>query len=164
MSCFYPQFFVRSGLFDGIVYNNPMEVIKRILVPIDLAEQGQPTVESAADLAVNCGSQVTLFHVIEMVEHVSFDELRDFYEKLQAKAESILSSLEQTLQQREIPTHRAIAYGNRLDQILDYARSEEIDLILMASHAVTEDRQQPRWGSLSHRVAILAPCSVMLVR
>ena len=118
----------------------------------------------AVDLARQCDSTVTLLHVIETVENVPFEELKDFYEQLEAKAESVLRSLEGNFQKCKIETQRAIVFGNRLEQIIKFAGTDKTDLIVLASHMPDENLEKPRWGSLSHRVAILAPCSVMLHR
>jgi len=63
-------------------------LFERILVPIDLADANEELIEAIAGLASVHKSVVTFLHVIPTVEHVPFDALEEFYDKLQAKAES----------------------------------------------------------------------------
>ena len=59
---------------------------KRILVPIDLTEKSLGAVDVAYEFAQRFGSEVILLHVIETIEHVQFDELKGFYQRLEASA------------------------------------------------------------------------------
>jgi nucleotide-binding universal stress UspA family protein len=58
----------------------------------------------------------------------------------------------------------ALLYGNRTEQVLQFARDNDIDLIVLASHPV--DRSQPYLGpgTMSYTLGILAPCAVLLIK
>jgi universal stress protein A len=57
-----------------------------------------------------------------------------------------------------------IVLGKRHDEIIKCAVEKQADLILMSSHRVDPDRPAANFGSISYRVAVLAPCAVLLVK
>src|SRR5262249_27413186 len=61
-------------------------LFKRILVPLDFTEKNLRAIEVARQLALQSRSSVALLHVIETVEHVPIEELKDFYAKLEETA------------------------------------------------------------------------------
>ena len=61
-------------------------MFKRILVPVDLTEKSMMAVDVAYDFAKQSDAEVILLHVIETIEHVEFDELKPFYERLEKSA------------------------------------------------------------------------------
>jgi nucleotide-binding universal stress UspA family protein len=48
--------------------------------------------------------------------------------------------------------------------VTEVAADEDIDLIVMRSHKVDRDDAEANVGTVSHQVAVFAPCSVYLVR
>ena len=50
----------------------------RILVPADLTGKSLTAVDLAYEFAVESGAEVILLHVIETVEHIQFEELKNF--------------------------------------------------------------------------------------
>ena len=138
-------------------------MFESILIPVSLAEDSVGAMDVAAGLAERYSSAVTLLHVIETLENVPFDELQDFYSKLQSRAEAGISRLEHSLSERNIITSRAIVYGKRVEQIVQYAKKTQIDLIVLNSHPIDPTRPQG-WTSISHFVAILSPCPVLLIK
>ena len=55
----------------------------RILVPVDLTGKSLTAVDLAYEFAVESGAEVILLHVIETVEHIQFEELKNFYQRLE---------------------------------------------------------------------------------
>ena len=58
----------------------------RILVPVDLTEKSQAAVDLAYEFAVQSRAEVILLHVVETIEHIQFEELKPFYERLEKSA------------------------------------------------------------------------------
>ena len=57
-----------------------------------------------------------------------------------------------------------IIYGHRAAEIIGYTQEHDIDLIVLRSHVLDGTNITGGFGTLSHQVALLTPCSVLLVR
>jgi nucleotide-binding universal stress UspA family protein len=139
-------------------------MFQRILVPVDLSERNRATMEVVRDLARPTGARVILIHVIETIEHISFDELRSFYNRLERSAFDGMKDLSEGLLADGIPAENVVVFGKRHDEIIKNAIDRQIDLIVMSSHRVDPDRPSSNFGSISYRIAVLSPCSVLLVK
>ena len=58
----------------------------------------------------------------------------------------------------------AIAYGKRTEEIVRCAGETGVDLIIMSSRKLDPDAPMQPWPTISHKVAVFAPCPVLLVR
>ncbi len=139
-------------------------MFKRILVPVDLTEKSLAAVDLAYEFAVQSGAEVVLLHVIETVEHVQFDELKPFYQRLETSAKKGLQEFSERFQANNMVVDQAVIYGHRTNEIVDYATDNRVDLIIMASHRIDPDRPGHDWSSISYAVAILSPVPVLLVK
>ncbi len=139
-------------------------MFQRILVPLDLSNRSQSVVDVAFGLAAQSKADVVLLHVIETVEHIQFDEMKEFYGRLEKSASVGLQELAADLEAKGINAERVVIYGKRTQEIVDFAVNNRVDLILMASHRIDPDRPGHDWSSISYAVAILAPCAVLLVK
>ncbi|MBN1657904.1 MAG: universal stress protein [Anaerolineae bacterium] len=146
---------------------HPM-VCKRILVPLDgspVAEQILPTVTV---LARAFGSSLTLFQV--PIAHVSGWMTGEWYFPVQgvldtaeADVQAYLDLVASGLQGQGFDVHTATAIGSVADCIIDYAESNQVDLIAMCTHGRTG---LARWalGSVADRVLRAGSTPILLVR
>jgi nucleotide-binding universal stress UspA family protein len=139
-------------------------MFKRILVPIDLTKKSLPAVDLAFELASKFRAQVILHHVIETIEHVAFDEMKDFYRRLETSARKGLQEFSERFEVAGLDVDHLVTYGHRTQGIVDTAVARQADLIIMASHRIDPDRPGHDWSTISYGVAILAPCNVLLVK
>jgi nucleotide-binding universal stress UspA family protein len=139
-------------------------VFRRILVPVDLSRRNERALRTAAELARRSRGRVALLHVIARVEHVPFDELRDFYRTLEQVAHRKLDAAARRLARQGIEARVAIVIGAPPEEILRYSLAQRIDLIVMASHRIDSTRGAGGWGSTSYKVGILCQCPVLLVK
>ena len=139
-------------------------MFRRILVPIDLSEKSLAAVDLAYEFASQSGAEVILMHVIQTIEHISFEELKPFYERLANSARKGLQEFSERFVSNKLQIDQALVYGHRTKQIVDYAIEKRVDLIIMASHRIDPDRPGHDWSSISYAVAILSPCPVLLVK
>jgi nucleotide-binding universal stress UspA family protein len=139
-------------------------MFQKILVPTDLTEKSMAAVDLAYEFAVQSKAQVVLLHVIETIEHVKFDELKEFYGRLERSARNGLQECAERFEERSLPVEHVVLYGHRTKSIVDYAVENRVDLIMMASHRVDPDRPGHDWSSISYAVAILSPVPVLLVK
>jgi nucleotide-binding universal stress UspA family protein len=139
-------------------------VFQRILVPVDLTEKSLAAVDVAFELATQFKAEVTLLHVIETVEHVQFDELKEFYQRLETSAKKGLREFSEKFAMHKLPVDHAVVYGHRSKEIISYAIKSRTDVIVMASHRIDPDRPGHDWSSISYGVAIMSPCPVLLIK
>lgn len=137
---------------------------EKILVPVDLTDKNQVAVAHAARLAKLSGGTVTLLHVIETLE-LPFEEVKDFYQELEERAEPQLAQLAAPLIKEGFDeVDRVITYGKRAAEVARYADEGGFNLIVLSSHRVDPDNPGLSWATLSYKVAILAQCPVLLVK
>ena len=139
-------------------------MFQRILVPVDLTEKSVAAVDLACELALQSRAEIMLLHVIETIEYVAFDEMKDFYERLEKSARKGLQDFSERFEVQGLRAEQAVVYGHRTREIVDFAINNRADLIVIASHRIDADRPGHDWSSISYAVAILAPCRVLLVK
>jgi nucleotide-binding universal stress UspA family protein len=138
-------------------------MFRRILLPLDLSERQSRAVEVAGRLA-DPACSIVLLHVIAEIEGVPADELDEFYAGLRSRAEQVLQRHADRLAGQGLHSRIEICIGRRGAEILRVAEAEDCELIALASHRIEPDRPGGGLGTLSHQVALLAPCDVLLVR
>jgi universal stress protein A len=139
-------------------------MFQKILVPVDLTEKSLAAVDLAYDFAVQNGAEVILLHVIEKVEHVKFDELKEFYHRLETSAKKGLKECSERFASKKLKVDQVVIYGHRTKEIVGYAIGNRVDLIILSSHRIDPDRPGHDWSSISYAVAILSPVPVLLVK
>jgi len=139
-------------------------MFQRILVPVDLTKKSLAAVDRAYEFAEQLGAEVILLHVIETIEHVQFEELRPFYQRLEDSASKGMQDFAERFAANNLKIERILVYGHRTQEIVNYAIENRVDLIIMGSHRIDPDRPGHEWSSISYSVAIVAPCAVMLVK
>jgi nucleotide-binding universal stress UspA family protein len=136
---------------------------EHILIPVDLSEKSAHTVRAAAQLATPGRTAVTLLHVVETLD-LPYEEMEDFYERLQEKAATTLARWVDVLAGEGHQAQQEICFGKRGREIVRYAGEAAVDLVVMRSHVVDPAHPGGALGTLSHQVALLVPCSVLLLR
>lgn len=136
---------------------------RSILVPVDLTEKNVRAVGVAGELARQSGGVVTILHVIETLD-APFEELEDFYQRLEETARTHMTELAAALRTAAVPHDYRIAYGKRAPEIVFYSQENDVDLIVITSHRVNPDDAMRGFMTISHQVAIAAPCAVLVLK
>ena len=142
-------------------------MFQKILVPIDFTEKNEAALTSAIEIAGRGdgeGCEVTLLHVIEIIEHISFEEMAEFYRGLETRAEARLFALEERLRDAGVRARHDVVYGKRAETIVRYAEDHATDLVILSSHKVDRDHPALGWGTISYKLAIVVRCPVLLVK
>lgn len=141
-------------------------MFRKILIPVDFTEKNEAALQAALEvIGGNDEAEIHLLHVIETIEHVEYDEMKDFYRGLEIRAEAKLARLEE--RSREAGTARVyhdLQVGKRAEAIVRFAEDRGMDLIVLSSHKVDRDHPALGWGTISYRIAIVARCPVLLVK
>jgi nucleotide-binding universal stress UspA family protein len=142
-------------------------MFRKILVPVDFTEKNEAALDSAVQIAggsVADGSEITLLHVIETIEHIDFKEMSEFYRGLENRASAKLLTLEEKLREKGVSPRHEVLFGKRAETIVRYAEEMAADLMILSSHRVDRDHPALGLGTLSYAVAIVARCPVLLVK
>lgn len=137
-------------------------VFENILIPLDLSGKTQMVLDAA--LALPGSFRVTLLHVIETIRDVESEEIEDFYQILRERAEECLEGWAKQLEQAGVEVHQKIVVGKRAVEIARLAEELGCDLIILRSHQIDPESPIGGIGTISHQVAVLAGCSVMLMK
>ena len=101
----------------------------KILVPVDLTDANRAAIEVASQLAALNDGSVTLLHVIETIADAPFEDMQDFYQRLEEKARAGMNSLAESLATDEISVEQHVIYGRRATEIVTFAQEHEVELI-----------------------------------
>jgi len=143
------------------------EAIQHILVPTDFSEDARMALREAARWAAHFRARLTLLHVLApAVIPVSVTEVAAVYEVMPGLQERIQEELTRWIE-AEVP--ESVSSDVRIEEgpvdltILEQARQEQADLIVMATHGRSG---VARWllGSVTERVLRQAPCPVLTLR
>ncbi len=138
-------------------------MFENILVPVDLTDKNRRAVEVARDLAELADGSVTLLHVIEPLD-LPFEELEDFYSRLEDKAADAMYGLAEPLREAGRGADRHVIYGDRAAEIVRYSGENDFDLVVMTSRRFGPEGDTADWATLSHKVAIMSQTPVLLVK
>jgi nucleotide-binding universal stress UspA family protein len=147
--------------------------MKNILVALDGSEPATRALALAVDLAVRYGATLHLVHVIPRPLVVS-EELKDFARtegvdlpvavEMSGQGQSILAAGRASTAGKGLHNLRTeILTGDAAEQLLQYAREQAIELIVLGRRGIGQIRGL-LMGSVSWKVSSLAECSVLTVR
>jgi nucleotide-binding universal stress UspA family protein len=136
---------------------------ENILIPVDLSATNEAVFDTVRDLGDPDRTRILLLHVIETLQDDEPGEMDDFYEELRTEADEKMTAWAAEIAEAGFEVEATITYGERGPEITRVADEEGVDLIVQRSHTVTRD-DETNVGTVSHQVAIFAPCSVLLVR
>jgi nucleotide-binding universal stress UspA family protein len=138
-------------------------MFNRILLPVDMTQKHEAALETAQQL-LRPGGDIILLHVIETIADAPFEDMQDFYQRLEEKAQSGMNELAGVLAEEELTVEQHVVYGRRASEIIGFAQDRDVDLILMSSRPLDPEKPETAWASISHQVAILATCPVLLLK
>ncbi len=142
---------------------------KKILVPLDGSKRAEAILPHVKNLALCFKAKVIIFIVIELgnvLEHDEiislsiYEEKRDYQIK---ETESYLASLIEKFREEGIRVQTLIGDGPVVKAILDAAKSENADLLAMASHG-RSGLSRTFYGSISAGVLQRIDRPLLLIR
>jgi nucleotide-binding universal stress UspA family protein len=142
---------------------------KNILVPTDLADKSENSIRTALELASQKSGHIKLLHVVEKMGGEPDGEIEGFYSRLGEEASQKLTDWQQKFQAEYPQTlvNKTILVGKRAQEILGFCQEKEIDLIVMTSRTFNvngNNKEISGVGTLSHKIALFSPVSVLVVR
>lgn len=138
---------------------------RRILVPLDFSDCSIEALEYAALVAQRAKASLRLLHVLEPVSYgLDFTLLHVAKrEEVQERLTARLRGLASALQSVHVTADFQLRGGLPADSILDAAKAEPADLIVMGTHG-RRGLSHTFWGSVAESVLRKAHCPVLTVR
>jgi nucleotide-binding universal stress UspA family protein len=137
---------------------------KKILAPIDFSDHSMRALRGAAELATEVGAELHVVYVIAP-HHSFFDRARELAREasMEEQADEELARIRKEELGDSARVTTAVVIGPPVQKLVDYAKQQDIDLILVATHGYT-GAEHLLIGSVTEKLARLAPCSVLVFR
>lgn len=142
--------------------------LKRILFPTDFSKRAAEAALYACDFVETFGAELHLLHVIE--PHLGSTPqlgmglaIPKRVEETEQEANQALDEVLEKAWGKERSVVKAVVKGEAFVEIIRYAKTHDIDLIVMATHGRT-GLEHVLIGSVAERVVRKAPCPVLTVR
>jgi nucleotide-binding universal stress UspA family protein len=146
----------------------PTVSLKKIVVPQDFSEYSLHALKYAVTLAGLFNSELVVLHVVEPIVYpadFSFGQVSipAMEEEIRKHSEEQLNELVTNEIPNSIKTTSIIKVGKPFIEIIDVAKAENADLIVISSHGRT-GMDHVLFGSTADKVVRKAPCPVLTVR
>lgn len=139
--------------------------VRNILVPTDFSDASLEALRHAKELALTYGAQITLLHAVEEVVYPSAYGV----EPANLPGPQVIDRVEDSLAdlaRTEIGYEHVVVQANvgyAPSTILDYAETNEVDLVVIATHGRT-GLERMLLGSVAERVVRRSPAPVFTVK
>jgi universal stress protein A len=141
--------------------------LKKILAPLDFSACSLAGLEFAVRFASHWDAQLVLFHAVPIHAFVPYGdyggrELPDITGYAQDVAKQEMKELISRLRTRGIKIEAAVELGSEAQEICDYARQHDVDLIITSTHGST-GLKHVLIGSIAEHIVRYAHCPVLVV-
>lgn len=159
-----------------------MITLKKVLVPTDFSEASKVAIKYARNFASAYHGSVHVLHVLpdasvqpwafgvepEVMGLPSAEREKRWKERAAEQMKQLFSEAER----KDLELHLTTVVGHPVQQILQYATEQGVDLIVMGTHGRSTEGPNigqafpwnPPIGSVAERVVRGAPCPVLSVR
>lgn len=135
---------------------------KKILFPTDFSTVSDEALRFATMLARDTGAALHIVHVEEPPTAYGGGEM--YYGVPEPDTGALKRMLEAVKpEDAKIAYEQHLLIGNPADEVIEYAKREQVDMIVMASHGRTGVLRF-LMGSVAERVVREAPCPVVTVK
>ena len=134
-------------------------MIKKILVPTDGSDYAKKAIEIACDIALKYAAPIYLLHVVSspaIVHEGAFPAMEGMLKVLEEDGKKIIEEAERETKKCGVKdVQSAMVQGEPASRIIEFAKAEGIDMIVMGSRGLT-GMKGFLLGSVSHKVFHLA--------
>ena len=142
--------------------------LRRILVPVDFSEPSKNSLRYAVSFAKHFQAELLLAYVVEPAVYppdFSFGQvgIPNLEREMRERGEQELRRLIEKYVAGQAPFRSKICTGKPFLEIIDTAKQENVDLIIIATHGQT-GVEHILFGGTAEKVVRKAPCPVLVVR
>jgi nucleotide-binding universal stress UspA family protein len=136
-----------------------------ILVPLDRSSLAECVLPHVVAIAGAFESQVMLLHVMDSTHLASQPRAVDplDWQIRKAEAEAYMHDLALRLQKARLPTERQVLEGQAAERIVEFARNNDANLIILSSHGQSGLNEWNVSGVVQ-KIVLRASTSIMVVR
>lgn len=139
-------------------------MFNKILLAADGSEHSLRAAEKAVELAQY--STESVVHIVYVVDEddAKTDVLHHWNEgSFSLKRKELIAPVEEKMKSASVPYTTKIIHGNPGPSIVKYANDEAFDIVIVGSRGLNT-LQEFVLGSVSHKIAKRADCSVLIVK
>ncbi len=145
-----------------------MEMIKRVLVPIDFSDYSKNALRYSIDFVKKFGAKIYMIYVVEPAIYPADFSMGQvaipaMNVDMQDRAKEELDLLAKKEIDADIEVETIIKNGNPFIEIVETAGEIDADLIIIATHGHT-GVEHLLFGSTAEKVVRKAPCPVLSLR
>ncbi|HEY7080741.1 MAG TPA: universal stress protein [Nitrososphaeraceae archaeon] len=159
-----------------------MTTYTRILVPHDGSKHSDSALKNAAKIAKASSANILLFNVIEEIvipamierpkvrssktgEVISMEKyLKELYQDMKKSVAKSLHEKNVEYQKLGVTIEVKVVVGHPSDKIVEYAKEEKVDLIVMGTAGLGSVFKLAVFGSVARKVSEYISCPVILIR
>ena len=141
-----------------------MKAIRQVIVPVDFAQHTDKLAEFAICIANKLDAKVTFVHVVQEGEYYSdYDSSssEEFEARIQNKVEKKMAAMIEKNKTSCPGCTGVLLSGDAVECIVEYAKDQEGDLIVMATHG-SKGVEKILLGSVADRVLKRADCPTLV--
>ncbi len=143
-----------------------MNELRKILIPIDFSEHSLNALEYAKLFAGKFNAELILLNIVEPVVFTADLTMgqvipsieSELYQKSEEKVKELVDSLRNKFNVRGV-----VKIGRPHVEIIEFAKDEGVDLIIIGSHGHT-GVEQLLFGSTAEKVIRKASCPVLIIK
>ncbi|WPD21664.1 MAG: universal stress protein [Candidatus Electrothrix scaldis] len=149
-----------------------MQEVQTIITPVDFSDNADMIAQSAAYTAGKFGAELHLVFVVQNFEDysgffvppVNLPNLEEeLLKSAQQRMDEFISEKEKDFQEAGVSAvHRKVLTGDVSEEILDYAKEIDCNLIVMGTHGY-KGLERIMFGSVADKVVKNACCPVMTI-
>lgn len=141
-------------------------MLKKMLIAFDGSEQSYNAFDFGLDMSRLCpgaSPEIVVIAVAQPPEPIDIVEMDAIIDRATQHYENLFKGLKERAEERNIEIRTEVVVGHPADQIVRYAKENNIDIILLGQKGKSKIEN---WllGSVSKRVAAYAPCTVTIVK
>jgi nucleotide-binding universal stress UspA family protein len=143
--------------------------IEKILFPTDFSDHSKHAFSYALSFAKEYGANICMVHVIEDVQYLAnaymFDVpmMPSFADVEQNRLKEMQEFIDREVTDSDIQVQKVVRHGRPFVEIIQIARDENVDLIVIATHG-RGGLEHVLFGSTAEKVVRKAPCPVLSIR
>jgi nucleotide-binding universal stress UspA family protein len=146
----------------------PPKAKENILVPVDFSEHSQNALANAKEIAKSYQAKIHLLHIIEETIHPAYSlsgksSIFDIVPNIKEDCEKRLKKMISETAGDEVKTEINIVSGQAANEIINFARDNSMDLIVISTHGLT-GLEHLLMGSTTEKVVRMASCPVFTVK
>ena len=139
-------------------------MLNKILIATDGSDHARKAIEYASDIAAKYKATVYLIHVVPPVGSLPEVDVQKIQDNQQKIAKEIIEEAEREIKKKGFESYQStILQGNPAQEIIEFARKNSVDMIVMGSHGAGKV-EMLMLGSVSNKVCHLADCTCVTVK